>query len=72
MTIRCKFRCDSSATDSQGQKNFLFSAVYSEDPNSENSQFWKYTPCGSLQFSCMNPNVDFVQGKEYYLDINEA
>lgn len=69
MTTRCKFRCD-HVTDFGEQKDVKFSAVTTG--SEENKSFWKYTPGGSLTFSCINKNVKFQPGKEYYLDITEA
>jgi hypothetical protein len=42
------------------------------DGSEENKSFWQYTPVGNFSMSCVNPNVNFEQGKEYYLDISIA
>lgn len=70
--IRAKFVCNQREQLGDGSRNFTFDAVVSSDENSENAQFWKYTPAGSLSLSCMNDRVDFEEGKEYYLDITPA
>lgn len=74
--IRCKFKCDSVEKSVQWDKNaaeMLFTAkmtaVYNNSP--ENADFWKWTPTGSFQVSCVKYDR-FEPGKEYYLDISEA
>ena len=49
-------------------------AVYSDDENSENGQFFKYTPNGEITLGIVNPPAasDFVVGKEYYVDFTLA
>ena len=70
MNTRCKFRCNWVVSDGNGKNNIDMSAV--TDGSAENKDFWEYTPSGSFVMSCVNPNVQFVSGKEYYLDITEA
>lgn len=71
MTTRCKFRCNSVTLKEDGSKDFQFSPAYA-DRSPENKLFWKYTPTGSLVFNTVNLSVEFVPGREYYLDITEA
>lgn len=76
MTTRCKFKCTSRGETTGGKNgglmySYKFSPVYSDDPNSENKQFWDYTPSGSLEFQCVHIGL-FEVGKEYYLDLTEA
>lgn len=66
---RCKFRC-ASVTDNGETKDFQFVPVYGD--SEENKSFWKWTPSGELKFNCTNKEVNFVPGKEYYIDISEA
>jgi hypothetical protein len=56
--------------DRGDSKDYEFRAV--SDGSPENKEFWKWTPTGVLQFSCVNPNVSFQPGKSYYVDICEA
>jgi hypothetical protein len=68
---RCKFKCE-SVTDHGTSKSVLLTPVYSSDPNSENKAFWQATPSGSLNLTWVNKNVEFMPGKEYYIDITQA
>ena len=69
---RCKFKCTKKSEHEGDHKSFEFAPVYSQDENSENKKFWKFTPSGKLEFVCVNPNVDFEVGKEYFIDISLA
>lgn len=69
MTTRCKFKCN-SVTDHGQAKDASFSPVTSDTP--ENKTFWQYTPSGKLDLTWLNANVQFVPGKEYYMDISAA
>lgn len=67
---RCKFKCISKTISGDGENRsnrFEFTPVTDGTP--EDKQFWKWTPSGRLEFSCLNPNVDFEIGKTYYLDL---
>jgi hypothetical protein len=69
---RCKFTCTSKTITGSGENqtnSFVFSAVTSNGTD-ENKKFWKYTPSGQLKFDCLNKEVDFEIGKDYYLDIS--
>jgi len=73
-TVRAKFRCE-SLTDFGMTKEVRLSAVCNDaDPDSENSSFNRYTPSGELRMSIDNDaaSIQFVPGKEYYLDFSEA
>lgn len=68
MSTRCKFTCSSKTITGAGehkQHRFEFVPVTGQD----NKEFWKYTPSGKLEFNCLNPNVDFETGKDYFIDI---
>lgn len=68
---RCKFTCVSVTIRGLGensQKEFEFAPVTSG--SDENKSFWKWTPSGSLKFSCLNPSVNFEIGREYYLELS--
>lgn len=70
MKVTCKFKCDSVTILADGKKNFEFSPVYNN--SEENKSFWQFTPSGKLSFICVNPDVSFQPGNEYYLDITPA
>lgn len=83
--IRAKFRCDSSSKhmgyrpDENGKPGygivtgFKFSPVTSNDPTSENGQFWAATPQGSINIDTtkLDPET-FEIGKLYYVDFHLA
>lgn len=68
-TTRCKFVCSEEIKRS-GSKAFKFHPVI--NGSDENKDFYKYTPSGVLEFSCVNEKVQFEVGKSYYIDISEA
>lgn len=48
-------------------------AVYSNDPNHENKQFWDATPNGEITLGLNNPVAfkffhDYMLGHEFYID----
>ena len=67
MNTRCKFRCETKTEHNGDMKSYTFAAV--TNGSDENKDFWKWTPSGKLEFQCLNSNVNFIPGKEYYLDI---
>lgn len=84
--VRCKFRLNSiteSVIDRGYQEDgkwktrkeslftYKFSPVYSDNPESENKQFWDATPSGSFEFGSVK-NQGFVIGRDYYFDITLA
>ncbi len=74
MNTRCKFKCTGKIETDQSEGanfNYEFQPVYSEDPESENAMFWKYSPSGKLELGCTSEK-DFTVGKEYYIDISLA
>lgn len=75
MTVRAKFKVDSIERQKWGADQEVhtikMTPVYkTNEPNDENSKFWKASPSGSLQLGCANPEAtkEFELGKEYYLD----
>ena len=81
MTVRAKFKLvgwknavGSRLKDGKWVEGIVasleFSAVHSEDPNSENRKFWEATPSGKIELNIVNPEAlkDFDIGKEYYVD----
>lgn len=80
MNIRAKFIClgvtetrDDTTKDKESETINLH-AVYSSDPNSDNAQWSKWTPAGSVQMTINNPAAfgAFEPGKEYFLDFTPA
>lgn len=69
MAVRAKFKCESVKLDGE-TASIRLGTVYDPDPTSENGQFFKYTPSGSIQMGVVNPAAanQFVEGKEYYID----
>lgn len=75
--IRAKFKCLSVARHeaSPGGVNLIVSlgAVYGKD-GSDNAQWSKWTPNGTLSMTITNPVVDgfFEPGREYFIDLTPA
>lgn len=79
MSVRAKFKVDSIERQKWGDgtevHTIKLSAVYGKnDPNHENTKFWKATPSGSIQLGCANPEATklFDLGREYYIDFSPA
>jgi hypothetical protein len=76
--MRAKFRVGSVRENiTNGEKDqeiVALSAVYSDDPDSENAKWSKWTPAGSLNMTINNPGAFGIlkQGQEYFLDFTEA
>ena len=70
MKTRCKFKCD--AVTDFGESKTVNMSVVTYGPEAENKEFWKWTPSGTFTINCVNPDVNFVPGNCYYLDITEA
>lgn len=70
-TIRAKFIVDGVMTTQYGNE-VTMSAVISG--SEENSNFFRYTPSGSLKMGTVNPEVvkQFIPGQEFYLDFIPA
>lgn len=59
----------------QEMRTMRFAPVYANnDPNHENSKFWKYSPSGSIELGTVNQKAweNFKLGGEYYVDFTEA
>ena len=69
--IRCKFRCELKTQTASG-----FSVKFRPvtGGSAENENFFKWTPCGTLEFGTINEvaAAQFEPGKEYYIDISPA
>lgn len=73
--VRAKFHCLSKQKDENGNgTNISLMAVYSDDPNSENKQYWDLTPSGQINLQVLNDAATekFEVGKEYYVDFIQA
>lgn len=77
--VRAKFKCDVITERSVGptdvQHDIELSLVYQgDDSEHENAKFWKYTPAGKIQMSCLHPDAvkQFAVGKSYYIDFSPA
>lgn len=76
--VRAKFKVESVECTLHGNEKLQtikLSPVYKNgDPNSENSKFWRWSPSGSIQLGCLNPEASkqFELGKEYYIDFTPA
>lgn len=73
-TVRCKFVVSEIAKTAHNGVRLEASPVYGHDADNENATFWKYTPTGKLEFTCLNEGaVAHLQpGDEIYLDITKA
>jgi hypothetical protein len=75
MTTRAKFRCGSVETythdPSKGVRTYRFNAV-TDASTPENERYARYTPIGELRIQVDNPAVEFIPGKDYYLDFTLA
>lgn len=75
MTTRAKFKVDKIELSKYGQQalvTVVASPVYgNDDPEHENTKFWKYTPTGQLTLGTVNAEAveGFDPGREFYLDL---
>lgn len=75
--MRAKFKLD-KVTRTPHSEQLSFSAVttkpFDTDGKSEDNSFARYTPTGSLEISCTNPDLfgKFNPGECYYLDFTKA
>lgn len=70
---RAKFQC-LSVTDHGWNKSVKLNVVYSRVDGTENYDFTKATPSGSMEMQIDNPAaaVQFKPQKYYYVDIEEC
>lgn len=66
---RAKFVCTEVTSMVQGTKVKLVPVTAT---NAENTSFFKWTPSGSIEMGIMNPDVEFIPGKEYFVDFTIA
>ncbi len=69
MKVRAKFKVRDNVDSSNGH-SIVLDAVYDPDPNSENGQFFRWTPCGNITMGVVNDETakQFVPGTEVYVD----
>jgi hypothetical protein len=65
-TVRAKFIVVAKGVEG----TVKLSAVYSSDPDHENTAFWNATPSGTIDMFITNKTAfaGFELGKEYYVD----
>jgi len=66
---------DPDAYEQVEMRTLKFAPVYgNNDPNHENTKFWKSSPSGSISLGTINPEAwkHFELGKEYYIDFTPA
>lgn len=75
MTVRAKFKVfgntpNGAVLEADKGSTVLLYPVYSSDPNSENGQFYKWTPGGQISLSTINTSAasQFEVGDEFYVD----
>lgn len=74
-TVRAKFTVSSKIPHGYGGTTVTLSAVYSNDPHSENKVFSDATPSGQISISIADgkPALEaFELGKPYYVDFMPA
>ena len=73
LTTKCVDR-DRQKYDSVEVRTVCMTPVFSNDPDSENRQFWEATPSGKLELGCVNLEAAqaFELGQEYYIDFTKA
>ena len=78
MSVRAKFKVDSierGLWDKKEMHTIKMTPVYANnDPEHENTKFWRYSPCGSLHLGTINAEAasQFELGAEYYIDFTKA
>ena len=82
MSVRAKFKVNrieksiwNGTTSADEMSTVVLSPVYANnDPEHENSKFWKYTPSGEVKLGTINKEAAdyFELGEEYYLDFTKA
>ena len=75
MNVAAKMKCKSvTIFDGEGGREIKLSAVYSDDKESPNFSWSKYTPQGELSMRITNPAAyeQFEPGKSYLLTFAEV
>lgn len=75
--VRAKFRCSTEATtkwaadQENAPRTYQFTAAY-DTTVPEDQRYAKATPIGTLTMQVDNPDVTFLPGRSYYLDLTLA
>jgi len=64
-----KFKCQ-SVTQTENGTSVILEPV--TQGSLENESFFRWTPWGKIEMGTINPDVEFIPGKEYYVDFTEA
>lgn len=76
--VRAKFECTNVIVPPAGEENYVIRMApviaYDEEGNSENTDFWKYTPAGEISMYTCNAEAakQFERGQEYYVDFTKV
>lgn len=72
MSVRAKFSCSEIKQHTPDTANIRLNPVIGSSP--ENAEFFKWTPSGTIQLDCLNPQAtsQFKVGQEYYVDFTPA
>lgn len=70
--IRAKFVIGKKTIHANSYQEITMNAVYSQDPNHENKQFWDATPNGTITMTISKNGGLFEVGKEYFVDFTLA
>ena len=78
MSVRAKFVCTNVIEPPAGEESYVIRMApvisFDEEGNSENTEFWKYTPAGEISLYTCNAEAakQFERDKEYYVDFTPA
>lgn len=78
MSVLAKFTCTQVINPPAGEESHVIRLQpvigYDEYGNSENTDFWKYTPAGNIELYTCNEQAakQFEEGKEYYVTFEEV
>ena len=72
--VRAKFKVESVKQGGDTYEVRMAPVYGNDDPEHENTQFFKYTPAGSIALFVVRPETAgrFEVGKEYYVDFTPA
>jgi hypothetical protein len=75
MAVRAKFKVQGVRDEGgEGKKTVILHPVYSDDPASENHEYWQYTPSGQILLTTVNEAAwrQFEPDQEFYVDFTPA
>ncbi len=72
--VRAKFVCSENKQTADGNVIRFYATTGDDNPESENSKFFKYTPAGEVVLQTVNEEAakQFEPGKAYYVDFTPA